>query len=244
MIISIIGAGNIGASLARKLSACGHIVKLTNSRGPETIRDIANEAGAKAVTREEAVSDVDVIILAIPFGKHSELATLLSNAPANATLIDTSNYYPFRDGSIADVEHGKPESVWASEQAGRTLIKAWNAVLAATLSDKSLPAGAAGRIAIPVAGDDEKAKSTAMALVSETGFEPVDAGSLTESWRQQPGSPAYCTELSPAELKTALQKADKARAPKNRDTLMDEFMSARETLTHDHIVARNRAVTA
>ncbi|WP_231389473.1 NADPH-dependent F420 reductase [Dickeya chrysanthemi] len=87
-------------------------------------------------THEEAVSDVDVVILAIPFGKHSELATLLSKAPANATVIDTSNYYPFRDGSIADVEHGKPESVWASEQVGRPLIKAWNAVLAATLADK------------------------------------------------------------------------------------------------------------
>ncbi|NPE57871.1 NAD(P)-binding domain-containing protein [Dickeya dadantii] len=244
MIISIIGAGNIGASLARKLSASGHIVKITNSRGPDTIRDIARDAGARAVTHEEAVSDVDVIILAIPFGKHSELATLLSKAPANATVIDTSNYYPFRDGSIADVEHGKPESVWAGEQVGRPLIKAWNAVLAATLSDKGLPAGAAGKIALPVAGDDEKAKSITMALVSETGFEPVDAGSLTESWRQQPGTPAYCTEWSPAELKTALRDADKARAPKNRDALMDEFMSAGEALTHDHIVARNRAVSA
>ncbi len=83
-----------------------------------------------------------------------------------------------------------------------------------------------------------------MTLVSETGFEPADAGALTESWRQQPGTPAYCTELSPAELKTALQNADKARAPKNRDAPMDEFMSAGEALTHDHIVARNRAVSA
>ncbi|MEB6336151.1 MULTISPECIES: NADPH-dependent F420 reductase [Serratia] len=244
MNISIIGAGSIGATLASKLSACGHHVKLANSRGPATIVDIARQANAVAVSREEAVSDAEVIILAIPFANHTDVATWLSNAPAGVTIIDTSNYYPFRDGAIAEIEQGKPEGVWASEQLGRPLIKAWNAVLAATLADKGLPDGAAERIAIPVAGDDENAKSIAMALVSDTGFEPVDAGQLAESWRQQPGTPAYCTELSPAELKAALQHADKARAAKNRDVLLDEFMSAGETLTHDRIVARNRAVTA
>lgn len=244
MNIGIIGAGHIGATLATKLSAAGHIVKLANSRGPETIADIARQAGATAVTQQDVVRNVDVIILSIPFTAHESLAELLSTLPSSVTVIDTSNYYPFRDNSIADVESGEPESVWASKKAGCPLIKAWNAALAATLANKGLPPAATGRIAIPVAGDDEQAKNIAMKLVSDTGFDAVDAGPLRESWRQQPGTPAYCTELNASDLKAALQAADKARAPVNRDALMKEFMSASEPLTHEHVVARNRAVTA
>lgn len=117
-------------------------------------------------------------------------------------------------------------------------------MLAATLANKGLPPDTSGRIAIPVSGDDEQAKNTAMKLVNDTGFDAVDAGPLGESWRQQPGTPAYCTELSESDLKTALMAADKERAPVNRDALMKEFMSASEPLSHEHIVARNRAVTA
>ena len=244
MNISIIGAGNIGATLAMKLTASGHNVKLANSRGPETIAGIASKAGATAVTREEAVRNADVIILSVPFSASSDLAALLNVVPDNVTVIDTSNYYPFRDGSIAEIEHGMSESRWVSKQINRPLIKAWNAVLAATLSDKGLAANGADRIAIPVAGDDEQAKQIAMRLVSETGFEAVDAGPLDESWRQQPGTPAYCTELNAAELKTALLAADKKRAPLNRDALLKEFMATSELPSREHIVARNRAVTA
>ncbi|WP_440135767.1 NADPH-dependent F420 reductase [Erwinia aeris] len=244
MNIGIIGAGNIGATLAAKLSACGHSVRLANSRGPETIAEVARKAGATAVTREEAVKGADAVILSTPFTAHQGLAELLKIVPASVPVIDTSNYYPFRDDAIPALAQGKPESVWASEQAGRPLIKAWNAVLAATLADKGMPVGVTERIAIPVAGDDETAKRIAMALVSDTGFDAVDAGSLAESWRQQPGTPAYCTELSAAALKKALLAADKERAPVNREALLKEFMSASEPLTHEHIVARNRAVTA
>lgn len=244
MNIGIIGAGNIGATLATKLSAAGHNIKLANSRGPETIADVARQAGATAVTQEEVVRNVDVIILSIPFTAHETLAELLSILPSTVPVIDTSNYYPFRDNSIADVENGEPESVWASNKAGRPLIKAWNAVLAATLANKGLPSGTSGRIAIPVSGDDEQAKNTAMKLVCETGFDAVDAGPLDHSWRQQPGTPAYCTELSASDLKVALMAADKERAPVNRDALMKEFMSASKPLSHEHTVARNRAGTA
>jgi predicted dinucleotide-binding enzyme len=159
-------------------------------------------------------------------------------------VIDTSNYYPFRDGAIAEVDGSKPESVWVSEQSGRPVIKAWNAVLAVTLAKRGQPNGASGRIAIPVAGDDPKAKATAIQLVEATGFDALDSGSLSDSWRQQPGTLAYCTELTTNELKSALRSADRVRAPGNRDALLREFMAAGGKPTHDEIVARNRVVTA
>ncbi len=159
-------------------------------------------------------------------------------------MIDTSNYYPFRDGAITEVDDGKPESVWVSEQIGRPVIKAWNAVLANPLSDRGKPAGTPGRIAIPVAGDDATAKATAFQLADATGFDALDAGTLAESWRQQPGTPGYCTELTLNKLKAALAAADRRRAPENREALIKEFTAAGAKLTHDEIVARNRAVTA
>lgn len=244
MKIGIIGAGNIGATLARKLVVSGHDVKISNSKGPDTIRDLARDVGAKAVSKEEAVQDVDVIVLSIPFAKYPDVATLFNNVHEATVVIDTSNYYPFRDGAIADVDGGKPESVWASEQIGRPVVKAWNAVLAVTLAEKGQPSGASGRIAVPVAGDDPEAKAVAAKLVDAAGFDPVDSGGLSDSWRQQPGTPAYCTELTISELKAALQSADKARAPENREALIQQFMEAGDNLTHDDVVARNRAGTA
>jgi predicted dinucleotide-binding enzyme len=160
-----------------------------------------------------------VIVLSIPFAKYADLAGLFSRVPTGVVVIDTSNYYPFRDGAIGEVDHGKPESVWVSEQIGRPVIKAWNAVLSHTFSENGKPESSRARIAIPVAGDDAKAKEIAMQLVSITGFDALDAGSLAESWRQQPGTPAYCTELTSDELASSLATADKARAPTYRHRL-------------------------
>lgn len=244
MKIGIIGAGNIGATVAQKLAAVGHDVKLANSRGPETIRELAHDIGAAAVSKEQAVEDVDVIVLSIPFAKYAGLADLLNDVPTKVVVIDTSNYYPFRDGAISEVDDGKPESVWVSEQIGRPVIKAWNAVLFQTFAEKGRPESTPGRIAIPVAGDDAQAKEIAMQLVVATGFDALDAGTLDESWRQQPGTPAYCTELPADELKFALVTAGKEHAPANREALINEFMAGYGKLTHDDMVMRNRAVTA
>jgi 8-hydroxy-5-deazaflavin:NADPH oxidoreductase len=130
-----------------------------------------------------------------------------------------------------------------SEQIGRPVVKAWNAVLAVTLTERGQPNGASGRISIPVAGDDPTAKATTMKLVEATGFDALDSGSLSDSWRQQPGTPAYCTELTTNELETALRSADRSRASGNRDALLREFMAAGGKLTRDEIVTRNRTVT-
>jgi predicted dinucleotide-binding enzyme len=241
MKIGIIGAGNIGATLARKLVGKGHDVKISNSKGPDSIRELARDVGAKAVSREEAVQDVEVIVLSIPFARYPDVARLFNDVPNATVVIDTSNYYPFRDGTIADVDGGKPESVWIAEQIGRPVVKAWNAVLSVTLAEKGQPSAASGRIAVPIAGDDPQAKAIAAKLVDATGFDPVDAGSLSESWRQQPGTPAYCTELTISELNAALASADKARAPENREALIRQFIEAGDNLTHADVVSRNRA---
>ncbi|WP_246164538.1 NADPH-dependent F420 reductase [Halopseudomonas laoshanensis] len=244
MKIGIIGAGNIGVTIARKLSACGHLVKLANSKGPETIHELAKDIGVTAVTKEQAVCDVDVVVLSIPFASYSELGELFNGVADDVIVVDTSNYYPARDGSIAEVDEGKPESIWVSERIGRPVVKAWNALLAETLAHKGKPEGLPSRIAIPVAGDDTRAEAVVQELVDQTGFYALASGGLVDSWRQQPGTPAYCTELSLSELKAALLAADKDRAPLDRDALMKEFSSAQGELSHDYIVARNRAVTS
>lgn len=244
MRIGIIGAGNIGGTLARKFAAAGHLVKLAGSKGPEQIREQAEKIGASPVASVDAVKDVDVVILSIPFASIPDVGALFADVPAHVCIIDTSNYYPTRDQKIADVEQGKPESVWTSEQLGRPVIKAFNAVLAHTLSANGQPADAHGRIAIPVAGDDSRSKKIAEQLVDEAGFDPVDAGTLAESWRQQPGTPAYCTELQVDKLRLALASADKDRAPANRDAVIEEFMQAATPPTHERTIERNRAISA
>ncbi len=244
MKIGIIGAGNIGGTIARKLAAAGHQVKLAGAKGPDDIRDKATEIGAVPVAAPDAVKDVEAIILSIPFAEIPKVADIFADVPADVVVIDTGNYYPFRDGNIAEVDGGKPESVWSSEQLGRPVVKTFNALLAETLANGGTPKGTTGRIAIPVAGDDAQAKAIARKLVDEAGFDTLDAGGLADSWRQQPGTPAYCTELTLPELKDALSAADKARAPVDRDALIDSFMAEKSPLDHAQIVARNREFTA
>lgn len=200
--------------------------------------------GAVPVSKEDAVKDVNVVVLSIPFASNAELGGLFGDVPSGIVVIDTSNYYPFRDGEIPGVDGEEAESLWVSEKIGRPVVKTWNAAVAETLSNKGKPCGTPERLAIPVAGDDSAAKSVAMELVELTGFDAVDSGGLADSWRQQPGTPAYCTELTADELKAALQAADRSRAPGNRDALIKEFMEQGDKLTHDAAIARNREVTA
>jgi predicted dinucleotide-binding enzyme len=242
--IGIIGTGSIGSTLARKLAAAGHEVKIANSRGPGSLADLAKEIGAQAVARDNAVQDVEVVILSLPFAAYSNLKSLLSAISPKVAVLDTSNYYPMRDGEIAGVDGEMAESAWVGEQLGRSVIKTWNAVLAQTLAEHGRPAGAVGRLALPVAGDDPAAKAIALQLVEETGFDAFDAGSIAESWRHQPGTPAYCTELSLEELKPALAAANRDQAPSYRDAIIQEFIAADGGLSHEQTVARNREVTA
>lgn len=122
-----------------------------------------------------------------------------------------------RDGAIAEIEAGEVESLWVAGVLGRPVVKAWNAIGSDSFARKGASAGSPGRIAIPVAADDERARAIGMELVNDTGFDGFDAGGLADSWRQQPGAPGYCTDLTREELGAALPAAERARLPKRRD---------------------------
>ncbi|AQT70988.1 MULTISPECIES: NADPH-dependent F420 reductase [Streptomyces] len=194
MKIGIIGAGNIGGNLTRRLTALGHEVAVANSRGPETLAALAQETGATPVTVTEAARGAEIVVVSIPFKNVPDLpAGLFDGAAPGFAVIDTGNYYPRRrDGRIAGVEdEGLTESRWTERQLGHPVIKAFNGTYAQDLLDRHRPAGAADRIALPVAGDDEAAKKAVRDLIEELGFDTVDAGGLDDSWRQQPDTPVY-----------------------------------------------------
>jgi 8-hydroxy-5-deazaflavin:NADPH oxidoreductase len=220
MKIGIIGAGQIGSALTRRFSALGHEVSVANSRGPETLAGLAKETGAKAVSVREAARAGDVVVVTIPEAKIRDLPKdLFAGVPDNVVVIDTGNYYPReRDGKIDGIENGSTESRWVSQQLGRPVIKAFNNIYAQHLQDRGLPAGTPGRIALPVAGDDQRAKQVVLQLVDAIGFDPVDAGSLDESWRQQPGTPVYAADLDAAGVRRALAEASSERTPQWRAT--------------------------
>jgi predicted dinucleotide-binding enzyme len=213
MKIGIIGSGNIGGTLTRRLTALGHDVKVANSRGPESLRDLEQETGATAVKVEEAVQDAEIVVVAIPEKAVPELPDQLFAAAApDLVVVDTGNYYPQRDGRIAAIEDdGLTEAGWVAQQLGRPVVKAFNNIQAQHLLDNGLPAGASGRIALPVAGDDPAAKAKVLQLVDDLGFDPIDAGPLAESWRQQPGTPIYGTDLTADAAREALAAASPER---------------------------------
>jgi predicted dinucleotide-binding enzyme len=214
MQIGIIGAGNIGGTLTRRFAALGHDVLVANSRGPETIADLAKETGARAVTIQEAARAKDVVIVAIPERNIPSLPRdLFAKTPASTVIIDTGNYYPQRDGHLPDIESGTTESRWVANQLGRPVIKTFNNIYARHLLERGKPRGSEGRIALPIAGDDKRAKEIVMQLLDELGFDPVDAGGLDESWRQQPGSPVYAKDFDAEGVRRALAQASNVRPP-------------------------------
>ena len=218
MKIGIIGAGQIGGTLTRRLSQLGHQVSVANSRGPSSLAALAKETGAKPVTAREAARAGDVVIVSIPEGKIPNLPKdLFEGVPADVVVVDTGNYYPReRDGRIAEIEAGAPESRWVESQLGRPVVKAFNTMNYKRLLELGRPAGTPGRLAIPVAGDNARAKQLVLRLVEELGFDAVDDGGLDNSWRQQPGTPVYDKVLDRAAVVRALAEARNERTPQWR----------------------------
>ena len=215
MNIGIIGAGHIGGTLTRRFSALGHEVFVANSRGPQSLKDLAAETGATPVSVEEAARSGEVVVVTIPMKNIPELPRdLFKGVPGNVVVIDTNNYYPQqRDGRIDAIENGMVESRWVEQQLGRPVVKAFNNIYADHLLRKGKTAGTVGRIALPVSGDDQRSKEIVLRLVDELGFDPVDSGGLDESWRQQPATPVYATDREAQGVRQALSEASKERTP-------------------------------
>jgi predicted dinucleotide-binding enzyme len=220
MKIGIIGAGNIGSALTRRLTALGHEVSVANSRNPETLETLAKETGAKAVWAKEAARSGEVVIVTIPEGHIPDLPKdLFAGVPDSVVVVDTGNYYPQqRDGRIEEIETGLPESRWVERQLRRPVIKAFNNIYAKHLQENGRAANSPNRIALPVAGDNAQAKAVIMSLVNQLGFDPVDAGSLDESWRQQPGTPVYTTDFNAEGVRRGLGEASRKRPPQFQAT--------------------------
>jgi len=211
--IGIIGAGQIGGTLVRRLRQLGHDVAVANSRSPETLSDLAAETGATAVWAKDAAADADLVILSIPQKNVPDLADGIVDARRpGAPVIETNNYYPQqRDGEIAAVEDGQVESAWVAEQIGAPVYKVFNGIWWKHLLEKGASAGTPNRIALPVAGEDGPGRDLVHALVDELGFDPVDAGTIAESWRQQPGTPVYGKDFDAEATRRALAEATPER---------------------------------
>jgi len=217
MKIGIIGAGRIGGTLTRRLTALGHDVSVANSRGPETLADLAAETGAHASTLADVAKDKEVVIVTIPENAVAELPKGLFDAVDERTVVvDTGSYYPRHDGRIAAIESGTTESRWVSQQLGRPVVKAFNTIYAQHLLERGRPAGERGRIALPIAADNPADKAVVSRLIDELGFDAVDGGGLDDSWRQQPGTPIYAADLDAESARRALAGASSERKPQFR----------------------------
>lgn len=156
-----------------------------------------------------------MVIIAVPEKSVWHLPRDIFAATA-AVIVDAGNYYPSRDSRIPEIDRGLPETAWVAKLFGRPVIKAFNNILANSLATRGVPASTPGRICLSVAGDDLAAKAKVLRLIDALGFDGIDAGTLADSWRQQPGTPAYCRDLDVNRLKAALGDADAAQIPAYR----------------------------
>ncbi len=190
--IGFIGSGNIGGTVARLAVAAGYQVVLSNSRGPETLAELVSELGplARAGRLEETAAAGDIVVVSIPLRAYPSVPA----APlVGKVVIDTLNYYPQRDGNLAELDDSSITSseLLAGHLGSARVVKAFNNIFFKHLGSLARPAGAADRSALAIAGDDEGAKKDVTAFLAAIGYDAVDAGSLAEGWRYQPGMPAY-----------------------------------------------------
>ena len=226
MNFGVIGPGDIGEVIIRKLRDAGYPVKMANSRGPESLKDLAAKTGAIPASLEQVVQDVDMLFIVVPQKAIPELPKgLLNKARKETIVIDVGNYYPFRDGRIDELEDGLTESVWVERQIGRPVIKVLNTIPSKALMAAGRPAGSRDRVALPISGDNPTAKETVAQLIDRIGFDSVDAGTIAESWRQQPGSPVYCTNPTKEELQLWLTKVDRSSLATNREKGLKAYLA-------------------
>ena len=196
--VGIIGSGMIGGTVARLSVAAGYHVMLSNSRGPETLAELAAELGplATAATAEQAAEAGDLVVVSVPVKAFTDLPL---KALAGKTVLDTGNYYPQRDGHIAELDTGALTSsgILQRDLPDSGVVKVFNNIFFKHLLSLARPSGDAERTALPIAGDDPAAKAAVTQYLDSIGYDAVDAGPVAESWRQEPGTPAYGTPYGP-----------------------------------------------
>lgn len=210
--LGLIGAGNIGSQLARLAAANGYDIVISNSRTPDTLSDLIHELGdnARAATPIEAAEAADIAVVTIPLKAIDQVPV---EQLEGKIVIDTNNYYPQRDGNIAELDD---ESTTVSEMLqsrlpGSYVVKAFNNIAAADLTDDARPADADDRRALPIAGDDEDSKASVVTFIEKLGFDVVDAGPLAEGWRFQRDTPAYGLTMTAEEIHPKLAEAKRYR---------------------------------
>jgi 8-hydroxy-5-deazaflavin:NADPH oxidoreductase len=185
MRIGMIGAGQIGGALAGHFAQAGHEVAISNSRGPDTLKDLVTRLGdrTRAMTAEDAARFGEVVVVSVPFGRYREVPT---DGVAGKVVIDTNNYFPGRDGHFEELDTGRTTSseLLQAHLSEARVVKAFNAIYSKNLRNGGRPAGDRRRIGIPISGDDEEAKRTVAKLIDQIGFDAVDAGTLAEGGRQ------------------------------------------------------------
>jgi predicted dinucleotide-binding enzyme len=186
--IGFIGSGMIGGTVARLSVAAGHNVVMSNSRGPETLRELVAELGplAAAATAGQAAEAGDLVVVSIPV---KAIAGVPATPLAGKPVLDTGNYYPQRDGQIEVLDNGALTSSGLLQRylPGAHVVKVFNNIYFRHLASLARPAGSADRSALPIAGDDAAAKAAVTRYLDAIGYDAVDDGSLADSWRQEPG---------------------------------------------------------
>ena len=208
--LGIIGAGHIGSNVAKAAIAAGYEVVISNSRGPESLTDLIAELGpkARAATSTEAAQAGDFALVAVPLGKYEAVPV---EQLAGKTVLDANNYYPQRDGRIAalDANESTTSELLQAHLPQSFVVKAFNNIGAAQIPTDGLAAGNANRRALPIAGNDEASKQDAAAFISSLGFDAVDLGPLSESWRVERDTPAYVTRATAGELRELTATAER-----------------------------------
>src|ERR1700745_1084147 len=218
MNIGVIGTGDIGAVIVMKLRNAGYAMKMANARGPESLKDLAAKTGAIPVSVKEVVQDVDILFLVLPQKAFPVLPKgLLNKTKIETIVIDVGNYYSWRDGRIDEIESGLTDSAWVEKQIGRPVIKVLNSIGSKSLAGAGRLHGSRDRVALPISGDNPKAKETVAQLIDRIGFDSVDAGTIAESWRQHPGSPVYCVNPTKEELQQGLKNVDRSSLVTNKE---------------------------
>ncbi|MEV4758847.1 NADPH-dependent F420 reductase [Micromonospora sp. NPDC049559] len=206
MRVGVIGSGNVGGALIRRLREVGHEVMVANSRGPASLTLIGAETGATPASVESTAREGDLVFLAVPL---CAVLDLPAAAFRDRLVVDVTNYYPERDGDIPELMRGGlTSSRWVAERLpGTRIVKAFNTIFADHLRTRGRPSGSPDRIGLPVASDDPDGKRLVSELVEQLGFDAVDGGDLAGSWRQQPGSPIYTTDRAAVQVEAYLGQA-------------------------------------